>query len=337
MKRKRASRLKRAIARVREFLSLNWVRNTFMYLIRIVERMEQNHIFLSAAGLSFNVLLCFIPLVLLVFYALGFYLGTEDAITTVDRSIQDLGLFPYEREQLRGIVVSMIRDFVSGSAIAGLIGALGLVWTSSALFGALRTVLGRIFHFEDTRSIFVSKLRDFAMLSVVGIAMILVTVFMYAVSMIKGLGQRVFGMELDYWLFNDILSTVIPFVLSFLLFITVFTIVPDKRQPHRVILIASGIAALLWGIAKFVFAYYLEHMWSIGLVYGPYAIAVATALWVYYSSLALLFAAEVGQMYQERKSLRNLFTDASLTRVVKRSRGTALRFPTSANDKKQNS
>jgi membrane protein len=328
MKRTSKERIQQALTLLREFLSLYWVRDTFMYFIRIVERMEQNHIFLSAAGLSFNVLLCFIPLVLLVFYALGFYLGTEDAIATVDRSIQDLGLFPYEREQLRGMVVDLIREFVGGSQLAGLIGGLGLIWTSSALFGALRTVLGRIFHVEDTRSIFASKLRDFAMLSIVGIAVILVTVFMYGVSVIKGLGQKVFGLELESFLFNDILNALIPFILSFLLFLIVFTIVPDKRQNFRVVLIASTIAALLWGLAKFVFSYYLQHLWKIGMIYGPYAVLVATALWVYYSSLALLFAAEVGQMYDERRRLRKLFTETSLTRIVERSRETTLRFPT---------
>ncbi|MCZ7555470.1 MAG: YihY/virulence factor BrkB family protein [Bacteroidia bacterium] len=328
MKRSGKERMQQALTLLRDFLSLHWVRDTFMYFIRIVERMEQNHIFLSAAGLSFNVLLCFIPLVLLVFYALGFYLGTEDAIATVDRSIQDLGLFPYEREQLRGMVIDLIREFVGGSQLAGLIGALGLIWTSSALFGALRTVLGRIFHVEDTRSIFASKLRDFAMLSVVGIAVILVTVFMYGVSMIKGLGQKVFGLELESFIFNDVLNALIPFVLSFLLFLIVFTIVPDKRQRFRVVLIASSIAALLWGLAKFAFSYYLQHLWKIGMIYGPYAVLVATALWVYYSSLALLFAAEVGQMYDERRRLRKLFTEKSLTRVVERSRETTLRFPT---------
>jgi membrane protein len=327
MKRTSKERIQQALTLLREFLSLSWVRDTFMYFIRIVERMEQNHIFLSAAGLSFNVLLCFIPLVLLVFYALGFYLGTEDAIATVDRSIQDLGLFPYEREQLRGMVVDLIREFVGGSQLAGLIGAFGLIWTSSALFGAMQTVLGRIFHVHDTRSIFASKLRDFAMLSIVGIAVILVTVFMYGVSMIKGLGQRVFGMQLESWLFNDFLNALSPFILSFLLFLIVFTIVPDKRQNARVVVIASSIAALLWGIAKIIFSYYLQHLWKIGMIYGPYAVIVATALWVYYSSLALLFAAEVGQMYDERRRLRKLFTEKSLTSIVERSRETTLRFP----------
>jgi membrane protein len=320
MKHASEQRITTAIRLLRHFLSLHWVRDRFMYFIRIVERMEHNHIFLSAAGLSFNVLLCFIPLVLLVFYALGFYLGTDEAIATVERFIQELGLFPYERDQLRGMVVELISDFVKGSRLAGLLGGIGLLWTSSALFGALRTVLGRIFHIEDSRSILLSKLRDFAMLSVVGIAVICTTVFMYSVSLVKGLGERTFGLELESWIFSDLLNILSAFILSFLLFLIVFTLVPDRRQHVRVIVLSSAIAAALWGIAKVLFAYYLQHLWRIGLVYGPYAVLVATALWVYYSSLTMLFAAEVGQMYQERRMLRKLFTEESLTDVVERSR-----------------
>jgi len=318
MTQKLPQRRKKVLDLLRHFLSLYWVRDVFMYLVRIIERMEGNHIFLSAAGLSFNALLCFIPLVLLVFYALGLYLGTEEALATVERSIQDLDLFPYQREQLQVMVLNLIREFLQGSQLAGIIGGIGLLWTSSALFAALRTVLNKIFHARDTLNIFASKLRDFAMLSVVGVALIVVTVFMYTISLIKGIGHNVFGMELDSWIFNDAVNAASPFVLSFILFLLVFSIVPDKRQKARVVFLASIIAAILWGAAKVVFSYYLQNLWKIGAVYGPYAIIVATAIWVYYSSVTLLFAAEVGQMYEERKTLRNLFTEDSLSGIVQR-------------------
>lgn len=324
----------RALPMARDFLLLNWVRDIFMYLVRIVERMEQNHIFLSAAALSFNALLCFIPLLLLVFWVLGFYLGTDDAIVMVEKSIRQLDLFPYQREQLRNITVGIIREFVQGSKLAGILGGIGLIWTSSALFGALRTVFGRIFHIEDNRNIFASKLRDFAMLSVVGIAMVLITTFMYASSLLRGLGEDVFGLRLHSWVFDGVVNTASVFLLSFFLFIIVFTLVPDKRQRFRVIVIASFVAALLWGIAKAIFAYYLANLWSIGTVYGPYAVIVATAIWVYYSSITLLFAAEVGQMYEERRRLRKLFTEESLHTVVLNAQRNALEFTRGRRDGK---
>jgi membrane protein len=298
-----------------------------MYTIRILERMEDNHIFLSAAAISFNALLCFIPLILLVFYVLGFYLETEAAIATVDTWLQKLDLFPYQREQISTMVMQLIQDFVKGSQLAGVLGGVGLIWTSSALFAALRTVLNRIYSIQDTKNIFISKLKDFAMLSIVGMALILLTVFLYGMSLIKGIGHDVFGMQLDSWIFNDVLSVLAPFVLSFLLFCIVFYLVPDRRLPSRLILMSSVIAAVLWGAAKFIFAYYLENLWKFGSIYGPYAIIVATAIWIYYSSMTILLAAEVGEMNAERRELKQLFSQKGLTAIVEQSQSSAIEFP----------
>jgi len=316
-----------ALRTLRNFISLRWVRDIWMYLVRIIERMEDNHIFLSAAGISFNALLCFIPLILLVFYALGFYLDTAAAIEMVDTYLQKLELFPYQREQLRGMVINLIEEFVGGSQLAGVLGGIGLIWTSSALFAALRTVLNRIFDIQDTKNIFVSKLKDFAMLSIVGMALVFVTVFLYGISVIKGIGEDVFGIQLDSWIFNDAINIISPFILSFILFSLVFYLLPDRKMSLRIIITSSSVAALLWGVAKFVFAYYLEHLWKIGTIYGPYAIIVATAIWVYYSSMTVLFAAEVAEMASERRELKRLFSDKSLQNVIEQSKTSPIGFP----------
>ncbi|MBN1447832.1 MAG: YihY/virulence factor BrkB family protein, partial [Bacteroidetes bacterium] len=202
-----------------------------------------------------------------------------------------------------------------------------LIWLSSALFAALRTVLNQIFNIHDTKNIVVSKLKDFAMLSVVGAALIVVTVFLYSISLIKGIGRDVFGLSLDSWIFNDVINVISPFILNFLLFYIVFYLVPDRRLPMRIIFTGSAIGALLWGIAKFVFAYYIENLWRFGSIYGPYAIIVATALWVYYSSMTILFAAEVAEMNAERREMKRLFSSESLRNVIRQSQSATLEFP----------
>ncbi|MBR9978514.1 MAG: YihY/virulence factor BrkB family protein [Bacteroidetes bacterium] len=326
-KRDGISRRKQALRLIESFVKLRWVREIWMYLLRIDERMEANHIFLSAAGLSFNALLCFIPLLLIVFYVLGFYLDSADALATVDTWIQQLELFPYQKDQIRGIVIELIEEVVSGSALAGVLGGVGLLWTSSTLFAALRSALNNVFGIHDTKNFLLSKLKDIAMLSIVGIVLISVTVVLYSISFIKGIGQQVFGMELDFWIFNDALNMISPFVLGFVLFLLVFYLVPDKRLSKRVIIMSSGIAAILWGIAKIVFGYYLNNLWRIGIIYGPYAIIAASALWVYYSSLTVLFAAEVAEMNAERLSLKNLFSLGALRTTVRRGRNADNDYP----------
>ncbi len=318
---------KKGLQLLEDFITLRWVRNIWMYLVRIIERMEANHIFLSAAGLSFNALLCFIPLLLLIFYVLGLYLDSEEALATVDIWIQKLELFPYQKDQLRGIVLEIMQEFIRGSNLAGVIGLVGLMWTSSALFAALRTALNRVFGIHDTKNILVSKLKDFAMLSIVGLAVVAVTVLLYGISFAKEIGENVIGLEMDSWIFNDAVNLISPFVLGFILFYLIFYLLPDRRLTPRLIFTSSAIAALLWGAAKFVFAYYLANLWKIGTIYGPYAILAATALWLYYSSVTVLLAAEIAEMSSERRELRRLFSTPSLRSVVANRLSARMDFP----------
>jgi membrane protein len=297
-----------------------------MYLIRILERMEDNHIFLSGAAIAFNTLLCFIPLVLIVFYVLGITLDTETAIRTIDSFLDSLELFPFQREQLRQIILGILREFIKGSHIAGLVGAIGLIWSSSALFSALRTILNQIYHVKDTRNIVLSKLKDLAMISIIGIALIVMTTLIYGAAIVKGFAADVFGVQSQQWIFQTEVFHVTSFAVSFLIFCVIFVLVPDKRLPARVVVLTSGIAAVLWSAAKILFGYYVSNLWGIGKIYGPYAILAAAAIWVYYSGIALLFSAEIGEMYMERKNLKRMFQSASMDRIIASIHSTELPF-----------
>lgn len=311
---------------VERVVSLRWIRDVWMYLVRIFERMEDNHIFLSGAAIAFNTLLCFIPLVLIIFFVLGLALDTPTAIATIDSYLDSLQLFPFQREQLRAIVVGLLQEFVRGSSIAGIIGGVGLLWTSSALFAALREILNRIYHVRDTKNIVVSKLKDVAMLSIVGVALVLMTLIIYGSELFKSVATELFPAEVIQWIFNGEVYHLSSFVLSFLIFCVVFLLVPDTRLPARIIALTSGIAALLWGIAKLVFAYYVTNLWDMGKIYGPYAILAAVAIWVYYSGITLLLAAEIGQMTIERAALKRLFRESSLLATVASFHAPELRY-----------
>lgn len=297
-----------------------------MYLIRIIERMEDNHIFLSGAAIAFNTLLCFIPLVLIVFYVLGIYLDSETAIRTIDSFLDSLELFPFQREQLRQVILGILREFIKGSHIAGIVGGVGLIWTSSALFSALRTILNQIYHVKDTKNIVLSKLKDLGMISIIGIALIMMTILIYGTTIVKGIAADVFGAQLQQWIFQNEIFHATSFVINFLIFCVIFLLVPDKRLPVRVIALTSFIAACLWSGAKFVFGYYLSNLWSIGKIYGPYAIFAAAAIWVYYSGITLLVSAEIGEMYLERKNMKEMFQAGSIDRIMKSIHATEIPF-----------
>lgn len=302
----------------RRLVAIRTVRGMWMYLVRILERMEDNHIFLSAAGISFNVFLTLIPIILLLFYILGLYLDPAAAIITIDEYLKTLGLIPYQKERILTTVYSVVQEFSSGSHVAGVLGGIGLLYMASTLFAALRTVMNRIFNTRDHRNLLTSTLKDFAMLSSIGVGAIMITLAIYGVTLVQGMGGRVFGDLLAAGPWQSFLATAAASTVTFILLIFVFLTIPDIRLPWKAVLLSSLVATVLWTAAKLVFEYYITHLWSIGRVYGSYAIAAAFAVWVYYSSLTFLLAAEVGEMYVERLRMRRLFRDDMLRSFVDR-------------------
>lgn len=313
-------RLRRLIHLIRTLtqrvIAVRTVRGAWMYLIRILERMEDNHIFLSAAGIAFNVFLTLIPIILLSLYILGLYLDPAAAIIAIDEYLKTLGLVPYQKERILSTVYTVVTEFSSGSQLAGALGGVGLLYMASTLFAALRTVLNRIFNTRDRRNLLTSTLKDFAMLSSIGVGAIVVTIVIYGVSVVESFGVRVFGALFSAGPFQLLMTTAASATVTFILLMFVFVTIPDIRLPVKAVLLSSLVATILWTAAKLVFEYYITHLWSIGRVYGSYAIAAAFAVWVYYSSLTILIAAEIGEMYVERLRMRKLFREGALRSFV---------------------
>lgn len=279
-----------------------------MYTIRFVERIDDDHVLLSAGGLAFNAILCLIPIVLLSFYVLGIYLDSTSAAQTINHYIDTLRIIPFQREQIRTEIFNTVNEFVGTKSIAGIIGGIGLLWSASALFSSVRTVFNRIFHIVVLKNVIVSKLKDFIMLSLIGVVFIIATIFTYTISVAQNIGHEYLGSFADSYLVQGALSLVTSISITLVTCSMLFIFIPDKRLPVKAILLSSGIATVLWEIAKQAFSYYISHFWNIGRVYGPYSFLIATAVWIYYSSLTLIIAAEFGEMFIERKYMRNLFT-----------------------------
>jgi membrane protein len=53
-----------------------------------------------------------------------------------------------------------------------------------------------------------------------------------------------------------------------------------------------------------LFAIYLSEFSAISKIYGPYAFILVLLVWIYYSSIIFVFGGIVGQVYWERRKLR---------------------------------
>ena len=69
---------------------------------------------------------------------------------------------------------------------------------------------------------------------------------------------------------------------------------PSRRPPpHQPILAGVVLATLLWLIASLLLSWYIGHIGSFGVTYGPIGAVVGVMLWFYVSAYAALLGAEL--------------------------------------------
>ena len=91
----------------------------------------------------------------------------------------------------------------------------------------------------------------------------------------------------------SLLLSAAPYLLSFIGFTSLYTIVPNRSVQLRHTLCGGLVATILFESAKLSFAYYLSHFDFYQLLYGAFATLPLFFIWIYWVWLITLLGAEV--------------------------------------------
>jgi membrane protein len=271
------------------------------YFGGLFKRIDEHHVFLNASGLAFELFLCIIPFILIIFAVLGSILASNDIQYQINILIDTI--IPYEEysEFVKRIIFTRINEVVEYKTIAGIVGGFGLFFAASGLFSSMRTILNEVFGVTKSVNLLLGKLRDFAL-----VVMVIVIFFLTTISapIIDLLGQSAGKFEaLEFFkapIFHHFFLSMLSFSIIFIVFSILYITVPVRKIKKRAIGVSAFWAALLWEAAKQLFGFYLYNFSSYGKIYGTYALVVVVAFWIYFSSVVFIIGAEIGKLYQER-------------------------------------
>ena len=249
--------------------------------------------FFLAAGLSFYVVICVLPFVLLLIAGGGFLLSDETVVQdVVTRITEVLPVYQADVEQILTRVAEARR-------ISGLLGTVILLVFATQLFAATRLVLNRIFGTRG-RAFFRGMLVDFGMI-VLLIVLFFVSMGITAVFVWM---QGLLALFRHSWLFVTLFAWAglfLAMVLDTLLFLIVYRFVPIQRIPWMSVLVGSVTTAVLWGIAKQVFRLYIENVGVYSAMYGSLGVTIALIMWIYYSAIVFVLGANLIHVLEERR------------------------------------
>jgi membrane protein len=262
-----------------------------------VHQFHENDLFTSAAAMSYFGLLTLFPgLILLLTFGRRLAAGTEMLNEMLRHVVQ---VYPGSAEFLDSTVRSL-SDLGTGILITCFIVVL---WAGSWVFAVVERALNRIWN-TTSRAFLRGRAQTLGMIGIVGL---LLTVSVLVTSVLVSLQQlagRLSPRQLEHWswlttfgsIFWQIIFALASILVTVILFMLVYRFMPNARVRLRDTIPGAIIGGMLWEAAKYIFAWSL-HFFHYDQIYGSVGAVVAVLTWGYFSSLILLFGAQLTAVF----------------------------------------
>ncbi len=283
------------------------------YIPRVIEKSDDDNVFVLASGMTFSVLVAAVPFLFIVVSLISFTLEAAASAAGVEpvdqlRNYLDV-IIPVLGGEAgggeRSLPEEVIERTISQGQTIGLIGFVAFVWFSTRLFGSVRAVLREIFDLRQTRGLIQGKIFDAEMVLVSSVLVILNIGITIAVTVMKSRAIALLGLSpVSIGILESTYAWTTAVAFIFLLFLLVYKFVPARRVPWRMAITAAVFTAACWEILKVGFAFYLTQIADYTSVYGGIATLVVVVIWLYYLSIAFIIGAEVAQVRELRRVQR---------------------------------
>jgi membrane protein len=197
-----------------------------------------------------------------------------------------------------GILTANVEAVNNIRGVLGILSLLGLLWSSTLLFGAISRTVNRAWDIEYDRPFYIEKPRHFLMALSVA-PLFLISVALTTVLQVLGSEDIPVLGHLSFLEHNGInaLARPVPFLFTLVIFLLIYKFSPVTRTYWRFVWPGALFAAILFEGAKSIFVYYLENYAVYEAIYGTLASMIVLLAWAYVSGFIIVIGAEVSSEY----------------------------------------
>jgi len=247
----------------------------------VLRHIKEDNCARAASALAYSTLLSSVPLMTIIFNMLSAF----PAFQGLDQQIQDF-VFSNFVPAAGEVVQDYLKNFSQKTSQLTILGIIFLIITALMMLRTIDQSINTIWHNHESRSTVQSLLVYWAILSL-GPLLIGLSIFMtsYVFSL-----PFFSGVTASNWQF---LWLGLPFLSAAIAFTLLYMVIPKQRVPLRFAFIGGVLAALLFEIAKKLFALYVTHADAYTTIYGALASIPLFLIWVYVSWFIILLGAEL--------------------------------------------
>lgn len=209
-------------------------------------------------------------------------------------------------QEVAGAIRPAVEEVISARRTGLMtISILVALWAVSSGIEALRTALNLAYGIDEPRPIWWRRLQSLAFTILLSVSLILVMIVIVAGPFIWSFVTRLVDVPVVWgWLYGALRYT-IGVGLLYVIVVTLYTWLPNRRLPRREILPGAAVTVVLWiGLAS-LFSLYLQNLGRFTVTYGSLGGIVITLLFFYLSAAIFIFGAELNSA-RRRTAARQL-------------------------------
>lgn len=257
-------------------------------LVRLLNSSDLTH----AAAIAYYALLSLFPFVLLMLSVLGWAAAEES-----DRIAVENFVFRYLPARV-DLVSTQLEGLRRMSPQVGVAGGLGLIWASLGVFNAITGAVNEAWGVAQRRSFWKHRIASFIMFAAASGA-ILASLLIVSTLGMAGIGWVGALLSRIPWM-GGVQALLIHYAASLVLVTAlalVFYFVPNAPVRFRDVWVGAVFTGVLWTGAFNGFSAYLGINRQFALLQGSVTGAVACLIWVYLSSIILIYGVEFTAAY----------------------------------------
>ncbi|MEH6479448.1 MULTISPECIES: virulence factor BrkB family protein [Pseudoalteromonas] len=259
----------------------SFIRQQPGWWMQYFNRCIDDQITVNAGYLAYVTLLSLVPLIAVGVAIFSAFPGFETTRMEIE-SFLFTNFVPTSTDVIREHISSFAGNANQMTAVGiGFLAAIALL-----LIRNVDATLNRIWRIKKKRPMMISFAVYWMVLSLGPVLLgASIGVTSYIVSLVSFADQGIPG-------FSGFLLKLLPYGISMVGFIMLYTLVPNTRVSFRAAIPGAFFAALLFELTKKGFALYISHFPSYEVIYGAVATIPILFVWVYLSWVVVLLGAE---------------------------------------------
>jgi membrane protein len=253
---------------------------------RVIQEMAADDATHLAAGVAYYAIFSLFPLLLGLLFIVGL-VGSSEVVK------QDfVGFVTDNLPGSEQFVEDTLDGVIRFRGVLGIGALIGLLWSASAVFGAITRAVNRAWDVHQDRPFYIAKPRQIGMALAVGILFLLSSSVTYSLELLTEPAAGIPGQQV----FLMLAFRAVSWLITLSIFLLMYRFIPNCKTYWRYIWPGAVVASVLLEISKTIFLWYLNNLASYDQ-FGAMASVMILLLWIYLSSLIVILGAEISSEY----------------------------------------